>query len=257
MNRVVRPLSALCLLLWFAAAPVALAAATKTETVEFPGGKDGKDKIGGFVASPEKPGRYPAVIVVHEWWGLNDWVKDQTQKIADQGYVALAVDLYGGKVTTDPTEANELARAVGQNRALGDLVAGVIYLSGRKDVDRDRIGSVGWSMGGGYSLRLAIFDRRLRACVVNYGALPTDPNDLSLITAPVLGNFGADDRGITPTDVRAFEKSMKAANKFVDVKIYDSAGHAFENPANTSGYRPEAAADAWTRTINFLNKALK
>jgi carboxymethylenebutenolidase len=255
MNRMATALSTMCLVL-LAAAPAARAVATKTETVQFPGGKDGKEMIGGFIVAPEKPGRYGAVIVVHEWWGLNDWVKEQTQKIAEQGYVALAVDLYGGKVTTDPTEANDLQRALG-NQGLGDLVAGVIYLSGRKDVDRDRIASVGWSMGAGYSLRLAIFDQRLRACVVNYGALPTDPNDISLIAAPVLGNFGADDRGITPTDVRAFEKSMKTANKIADIKIYDGAGHAFEYPGNTNGYRPEAAADAWTRTINFLNKALK
>jgi carboxymethylenebutenolidase len=254
MNRSARTFSAIFLLVFFAAAHAARAAAPKTETVEF---SNGKETVSAFLATPEKPGRYPAVIVVHDWWGLNDWVKEQTEKLAEQGYVALAVDFYNGKVTTDPTEADQLSRAVGQARAVVDLIAGAVYLSARKDVDRDRIASIGWSMGGSYAIQLAIHDPRLRACVVNYGALPTDPNDLSQIAAPVLGNFGADDRGITPADVHAFEKSMKTAGKFADLKIYDGAGHAFENPANTQGYRPEAAADAWTRTINFLAKALK
>jgi carboxymethylenebutenolidase len=254
MNRLAWTFAAIFLLGLFSTAPVARAATTKTETVEFPAGKE---TVKGYLAYPEKPGRYPAVMVIHDWWGLNDWVKEQTDKIAEQGYVALAVDLYDGKVTADPAEASELARATGKDRGLGFLVAGVIYLSGRKEVDRDRVGSVGWSMGGGLSIQLAMHDPRLRACVVNYGVLPTDPSNISLIMAPVLGNFGADDRAVTPADVRAFEKSMKTAGKFVDAKIYAGAGHAFENPANPEAFRADAAADAWTRTINFLNKALK
>jgi carboxymethylenebutenolidase len=225
----------------------------KTETVTFP---SGKETVSGFLATPDKPGRYPGVIVIHEWWGLNDWVKEQTKRIADQGYVALAVDLYRGKTATDPNEAHELMRGLPQDRAVSDMQAAFAYLSTRKDVG-DRIGSVGWCMGGGYSLQLAIHQPRLAACVVNYGALPTDPNDIQQIVAPVLGNFGAEDHGITPADVHAFEKSLKALGRRVDIKIYDGAGHAFENSNNQAGYRPEAAADAWTRTITFLNKTLK
>jgi carboxymethylenebutenolidase len=111
-------------------------------------------------------------------------------------------------------------------------------------------------MGGGYSLQLAIHQPRLAACVVNYGALPTDPNDLQQIFAPILGNFGADDKGITPADVDAFKESMQKIGRVVDIKEYPGAGHAFENPNNTNGYRPEAAADAWKRTLAFLHKAL-
>jgi carboxymethylenebutenolidase len=254
MNRWARMFSAIFLLGLCAAALVVRAAAPKTETVEFP---NGKETVTGFLATPEKPGRYPAVIVVHEWWGLNDWVKEQTEKIADQGMVALAVDLYRGKVAADASEAHELSRALSQDRALSDLNAAFAYLGTRKDVDRDRVGTVGWCMGGGFAIQLAIHQPKLRACVINYGALPTDPNDLSQISAAVLGNFGADDRGITPADVHAFEKTMRTAGKFADLKIYDGAGHAFENSTNTAGYRPEAAADAWTRTITFLNRALK
>lgn len=247
------------LLLAFMAAGLLLAAlvvhadAPKTQTVEFP---SGKETISGFLAVPDKPGQYPALVVIQEWWGLNDWVKEQTEKLAAQGYVALAVDLYRGKTATDAAEAHELMRGLPQDRAIRDMQAAYNYLATRKDVKSDRIGSIGWCMGGGLSLQLAIHEPHLAACVVNYGSLPTDPNDIQQINAPVLGNFGADDRGITPADVEAFEKTMKGMNHRIDVKIYQGAGHAFQNPNNTNGYRPEAAADAWARTIAFLHKAL-
>jgi carboxymethylenebutenolidase len=228
--------------------------APKTEMIQIP---NGTASLSGYLATPEKPGRHPALVVVHEWWGLTDWVKGETQKLAEQGYVALAVDLYRGKVTSDPEEAHELMRGLPDDRALGDLQAAFNYLNTRKDVEPGHIGSIGWCMGGGYSLQLAIHEPRLAACVVNYGALPTDPTELQQITAPVLGNFGALDRGITPDDVNAFQKTMTRLGKNVNVKIYDGAGHAFENSTNATGYRPEAAADAWSRSVAFLNKSLK
>jgi carboxymethylenebutenolidase len=231
----------------------ARADAPKTETVQFP---NGTGTVSGFLATPDKPGRYPALVVIHEWWGLTDWVKEQTTKLAAQGYVALAVDLYRGQVTTDPETAHELMRGLPPDRALSDLKAAYTYLGTRKDVDRDHVGAIGWCMGGGFSLQLAIHEPHLAACVVNYGALPTDPNDIQQIAAPVLGNFGADDRGITPADVEAFEKTMRGMNRRVDAKVYDGAGHGFENSTNATGYRPDAAADAWARTIAFLNRAL-
>jgi carboxymethylenebutenolidase len=248
-----RIISAVFLVGLLAAILAARAADPKTEMVKFP---SGKDTIEGFLAVPEQPGRYPGVIVIHEWWGLNDWVKEQTQKIAEQGYVVLAVDLYRGKTATDPNEAHELMRGLPQDRAVRDMQAAFDYLSARKDVN-GRIGSVGWCMGGGYSLQLAIHQPRLAACVVNYGALPTDPNDIQQIGAPVLGNFGGQDHGITPADVKAFQKSLTALGRYVDIKIYDDAGHAFENPNNQTGYKPADAADAWARTIAFLKKALR
>jgi len=165
------------------------------------------------------------------------------------------VDLYRGKTATDPNDAHELMRGLPQDRAVRDLQAGYDYLATRKDVS-GRIGAVGWCMGGGYALQLAIHQPRLAACVVNYGALPTDPNDIQQIAAPVLGNFGADDHGITPADVNAFQKTLSGMGRYVSVKIYDGAGHAFENPNNEKGYRPEAAADAWARTVEFLKKAI-
>ena len=226
----------------------------KTQIVQFP---SGKETVDAFLATPEGVGRHPAVIVIHEWWGLNDWVKEQAEKIADLGYVALAVDLYRGKIATDPGQAHELMRGMPQDRAIRDLLAAFDYLGTRPDVNNTRIASIGWCMGGGFSIQLAVHQPRLAACVVNYGALPTDPNDIQQIIAPVLGNFGAEDRGITPDDVNAFEKAMKTLGRRIDLKIYPGAGHAFENPNNKTGYRPEAAADAWTRTVNFWARALR
>lgn len=240
----------LCLL----AVTVGFTSPVKTENVSF---KSGGETVGGYLALPATAGRHPALVVIHEWWGLNDWVKEQAQKFAQQGYVALAVDLYRGKVATDPEEAHELMRGLPEDRAVNDMKAAFDYLAARPDVNKDKIGSVGWCMGGGLSLRLAINEPRLAACAMNYGSMPTDPAIIAKIKAPVLGNFGAEDRGITPDDVHAFAAAMKADHKVFDAKIYDGAGHAFENPNNTGGYRPEAAADAWARMLGFFGKTLK
>jgi carboxymethylenebutenolidase len=112
-------------------------------------------------------------------------------------------------------------------------------------------------MGGGLSLQLAMNEPRLAACVVNYGAMPTEPGDIAKIHAPLLGNFGADDHGIPPSAVHAFERAMQAQGKKIDAKIYAGAGHAFENENNKAGYRPEAAKDARARTLEFFSRTLK
>ncbi len=226
----------------------------KTENVSY---DSGNESVTGFLAKLDTGGRHPAIIVIHEWWGLNDWVKEQAEKFAQQGYVALGVDLYRGKHASDPAEAHELLRGLPQDRAIRDLKAAFDYLASRPDVIKDKIGSVGWCMGGGLSLQLAVHEPKLAACVVNYGSLPTDTADIQRIQAPVLGNFGAEDRGIPPEAVRAFEKAIKAASKFIDVRIYEGAGHGFANPNNKAGYRQEAATDAWARTLAFFGKTLK
>jgi carboxymethylenebutenolidase len=229
-------------------------AQARIQTVTY---KSGAEKISGYLALPEGNGRHPAIVVIHEWWGLTDWVKEQAQRLAGEGYIALAVDLYRGPSTTDPDVAHELMRGLPNDRALRDLEAAFDYLSTRKDVNPKRIGSIGWCMGGGFSLQLAIHEPKLAACVVNYGALPTDPADIARIRAPVLGNFGAEDRGITPVAVQAFQQAMKSAKKHVDIKIYDGTGHGFENPNNKAAYRQSAAEDAWQRITDFLHDTLQ
>jgi carboxymethylenebutenolidase len=165
----------------------------------------------GYLVLPDGTGKHPAVIVIQEWWGLDDWIRENTARFAKLGYVALAVDLYRGRLATDPGEAHELMRGLPEDRALADLKAGITFLAARSDVDADHIGSVGWCMGGGYSLGLATVEPRLRAAVVNYGRLVTAPEKIAGLHGALLGNFAGADRGIPEGDVRAFETQLKAA----------------------------------------------
>ncbi len=218
--------------------------------------KSGAEEVQGYLARPAGAGPFPALVVIHEWWGLNKQIKGVADEFAREGYVALAVDLYRGRVTTEPMEAHELMRGVPEDRAVRDLKAAVTYLRGRSDVHGDRIGSIGWCMGGGYSLTLAINQPDLAACVVYYGRVATDKTLLGQIGAPVLGIFGEEDRGIPPSIVGAFEREMKGLGKEVQIRIYRGAGHAFANPERPS-YRKAAADDAWERTVAFLARFLK
>lgn len=219
--------------------------------------KSGDETVQALLYAPAGKGPFPAIIVIHEYWGLNDWVKDQAVKLADQGYVTLAIDLYRGKVATTPDMAHEIMRGVPEDRAKRDLHAAFEFLQSQPNVRKDRIGSIGWCMGGGYSLDVALQEPTLAADVINYGHLATDPEALKKVSAPILGLFGAQDHGITPDDAHKFEASMKQLGKKIDVKVYDDAGHGFENPNNKDGYRAEDAADAWKRTVSFFAETLK
>jgi len=228
--------------------------AADSKTVSY---KSADETVQGVLYTPSGKGPFPGLIVVHEWWGLNDWVKDQASKLADQGYAALAVDLYRGKVATTPDEAHQIMRGVPEDRAKRDLHAAFEFLASQSNVKKDRIGSIGWCMGGGYALDVALQEPTLAATVINYGHLATDPDALKKINAPILGLFGAQDKGITPEDVQKFEQTMKQLGKKIEVKDYDDAGHAFENPNNKQGYREADAQDAWKRTVEFLASTLK
>ena len=219
--------------------------------------KSGVETVKAILYTPEGKGPFPGIIVIHEWWGLNDWVKEQASKLADQGYAALAVDLYRGKVAATPEEAHEIMRGVPADRAARDLHAALEFLQAQPNVKKDRIASIGWCMGGGYSLDVALTEPTLTAAVINYGHLATDPAAIGKIGAAILGNFGGQDKGIPPDDVKKFEEQLKKDGKRADIKIYPDAGHAFENPNNKSGYRAEDATDAWQRTVTFLDANLK
>jgi len=250
MVRMKRLLVLLCALI---AAPQ-LFAASQPQEVSFP---SGGETVHGLLYLPSTPGPHPAIVVIHEWWGLVDWVKEQAAGLADQGYVALAVDLYRGKTASDPETAHELMRGLPEDRGVRDLVSAANYLKGLKSVEPNRIGAVGWCMGGTFAAQFAVADPDLKAVAINYGALPTDPAALKQIHAAILGNFGALDRGITPDDVHQFAAAMQALGKPVDVKIYPDAGHAFENPNNKGGYRPEDTKDAQERMRVFFRQHLQ
>lgn len=216
--------------------------------------KSGDETIHGVLYTPSGKGKLPAMVVIHEWWGLNDWPKQQASKLADEGYVTLAVDLYRGKIAKSSDEAHELSRGLPQDRAIRDLLAATSYLRSLPNVDPARIGSIGWCMGGGYSLDLAINDPKLKAAIVNYGHLATETETLGRINASVLGIFGGQDRGIPVDSVRAFEQALKKQGKKAEIKIYPDAGHAFENENNKNGYRAADAQDAWKTTLEFLKE---
>ena len=211
----------------------------------------------GYLSAPRTSGRKPALIVIHEWWGLDNWIREQTDRFSGNGYVALAVDLYRGKVAATSDEAHELSRGLPEDRAMADLKAAFNYLASRPDVDPQRIGVIGWCMGGGYALGLATQEPRLAATSINYGRLVTDPATIAKINSPIVGSFGALDRGIPPASVTKFEEALKAAGKVSDIKIYDGAGHAFMNPNNKNGYNEAAARDAWSRIDRFFDTHLR
>ena len=198
-----------------------------------------------------------AVVVIQEWWGVDDWIKEQTARFASQGYVALAPDLYRGRTAGSPDEAHELMRGMPEDRALADLKAAVDYLAARPDVDPNRIGVIGWCMGGGYALKLATADTRLKGTVINYGSVVTDTDAITRINSKILGNFGGADRGIPADDVKKFGSNLTKYGKLGDIKIYDGAGHAFMNPNNKEGYNEAAAKDAWGRIDRFFESTLQ
>lgn len=215
------------------------------------------DSVNAYLVMPDGEGPFPTVILVHEWWGLNDWVKNNADQFAKKGYAALAIDLYRGNVTDKPDEAHEYSRALDQEQGVRDVIAAYNYIKTVKGVDSARIGSIGWCMGGTYSLQAAIYIPDLKAAVVCYGGLSKDPEILSKINAPVLGIFGEEDKGIPPQSVKEFENIMKEHGKQITIYDYPKVGHAFMNENNKAGYNKKTTTDAWKQIWSFFDKNLK
>src|SRR5271168_3627024 len=203
----------ICWLTFIALLPVSSFAAD-SKSVSY---KSGDETVQALLYTPSGKGPFAAIIVIHEYWGLNDWVKEQASKLADQGYEALAIDLYRGKVATTPDMAHEIMRGVPEDRAKRDLHAAFEFLQSQPNVKKDRIGAIGWCMGGGYALDVALQEPTLAADVISYGHLATDPEALKKINAPILGLFGGQDQGISVDDVKKFEQSMKQLGKKVEI----------------------------------------
>ncbi len=233
-----------------------LTAAAAAEAGNMVSYASGPETVSGYFAAPRGTGRKPAVVVIQEWWGLNDFIKSKAEGFANQGYVALAPDLYRGKVTSDPDVAHQLMRGMPEDRAMRDLQAAVAYLRSRPDVDAKRIASIGWCMGGGYSLALALAEPALAGAVIDYGRLVTDDAKIASLQVPLLGNFGGKDEGIPPASVQEFERKAKALGKNVDFKVYPEAGHGFASSKDPKTFRPADAKDADARANGFLAKVL-
>jgi len=221
-------------------------------------GKTDSAELKGYLARPKgAKGPLPGLIVIHEWWGLNDNIRAMTRRLAGEGYTALAVDLYAGKNATDPQAAMALMQAADANEAAGiaNVKAAYDYLVTEQKAGT--VGTIGWCFGGGWSLKTALaLPDKVDATVMYYGKVVTDTKALEPLKMPILGNFAGDDQGIPPSAVKEFEKALKADGKTVDIKIYEGANHAFANPSGKA-YKPEAAEDAWKRTVAFFKKNLR
>ncbi len=212
----------------------------------------------GYLARPRRArGPLPAVLVIHEWWGLNDNIKNVTRQIAGEGYLVLAVDMYGGRVAQTPEEARGYAQEIAQNTAVGaaHLRSAAEYVKTRHRAPR--VGVIGWCFGGGWSLQSALFmPENVDAAVMYYGRPVTERDRLEALDAPLLGLFGASDRGIPVDQVRQMESVLKELGKSVEVVVYDGAAHAFANPSGQA-YNQQAADDAWRRTTAFFAQHLR
>jgi carboxymethylenebutenolidase len=220
-------------------------------------GEVGGKPVRGYLARPKNAkGKLPGLIVIHEWWGLNDNIRSMTRRLAGEGYQALAVDLYGGTVADNPDAAMKQVNAVMQNRGAAEenLRRAAAYLEGK---GAGKLGVIGWCFGGGWSLATAqMMPDKIDATVIYYGRIETDKAKLAPLKSPVLGIFGAKDQGIPVESVKAFEAALKELGKPAEIHVYEGADHAFAN-ASGGNYNAEAAADAWKRTTAFLKKHLQ
>ena len=220
------------------------------------------DNASGYLVYPilnpnNNTQKLPAVIMIHENRGLNDNIKDTADLLSRQGYVVLAVDLFEGEVTTDPNRARELSSGVRNNPDIAseNMQSAVRYLTSLENVNGSKIASLGWCFGGAQSLQLALNSEEhpLAATVIYYGNLVNDTQALSKIKWPVLGIFGDQDQSIPVDSVKQFEQALNEIGVINEIHIYPGVGHAFANPSGDN-YAPKETADAWKKTLAFLDK---
>ncbi len=235
------------------AAGTAEAMPVETSMVQF---KAGSDNAPGYLARPKADGKYPALVVIQEWWGVDDHIKDVTGRFAGQGFAALAPDLYRGKVAKEPSEAQKLVMQVQMDQAMKDIQGAADYLLAQSFVAPNKAGVVGFCYGGGLAMRMAYMGKNIGAVVVFYGA-GVDPSDdeLKNVSAPLLGLYGGKDTSIPQDKIKKWESKLKEFGKTNEMVIYPDAGHAFFNDTRSS-YSKEAAQDAWPRALAWFKKHL-
>ena len=212
--------------------------------------------VDAYVAWPTGSGQVPAVIIVHEWWGLGEQIKDVARRMARQGYLAIVPDLYHGKLATTPEEAHELVRGLEDTRVFEELDAAAAWCRAQRRYERHRTGVMGFCVGGGITLRYALRSPEVAAAVMFYGPPETDPERLATLKAPLMGHFGAMDQGITTDRVDAFRAALKKSGRNAEIFSYAGAGHAFMHEGKPS-YQVDAARIAWARTLAFFQRYLK
>ncbi len=245
-----RALPLLCVLPLSPVAALAAPAGPDTAHVQL------ADGTGAFVIQPPGHRASSAVVVVHEWWGLNAQIRALARRLAEQGYLAIVPDLYHGHVADDPEQAHVLSRGLDPDSAQVTLAAAAAWARQSLRGGHPRVGVLGFCMGGGLAQRFALADSSLSAAVMFYGPPVTDSVRVARLRVPLQGHFGADDEGIPPRTVDALRRALGRAVVPGDVYVYAGAGHAFMNETRPS-YRPDAARQAWARTLAFLDRHLK
>ncbi|MDR4468176.1 MAG: dienelactone hydrolase family protein [Nitrospira sp.] len=233
-----------------------MADSIRETTVQY---QSGKVSMTAFVAAPQTKEKRPTIIIVQEWWGLTDHMKDLARRYAAEGYVAIVPDLYsrlGHALTTDAGEAGKLMNSLKQEDGLADLNATVAYLKSVPEVNAAKIGITGFCMGGSYALMLPCINQEIKAAVPFYGQVPNPDTPIQKLACPVLYLYGEDDGWITKADVQRLAAALKKYNKPGEIKTYPGAPHAFFRDTDPSVYRPEAAKDAWARTKAFFKQHL-
>lgn len=211
---------------------------------------------GHFVFPADMVDPLPGVIVIHEWWGLDDSVRAMADRIAAEGYVVLAVDLFSGQSTRSPAAAREMMVEVVENPELAEQNIRQAYQFLVDSGQAPKIGVIGWDFGGGWALNTAIlFPDDLDATIIYYGQVTTDEGRLASMDVPLLGLFGAKDRGIPVATVRGFERALENLGKKYEIEIYPDAKHAFADPAGAN-YNATVAEQAWARALEFLDRHL-
>jgi len=211
---------------------------------------------GHFVFPADMIEPLPAIIVIHEWWGLNDNVRAMSDRLAGEGYIVLAVDLFGGGIAESPKAARQLMLSVVEKPESASENIRQAFEFVNATAGAPRVASLGWCFGGGWSLNTALlFPDELDAAVIYYGPVTDDEEKLLPVNVPILGLFGAEDRGISVESVEAFESALERLRKDYEIQIYPGAGHAFANPTGNS-YNSAVADDAWQRTLTFLTQNL-
>lgn len=211
---------------------------------------------GYFVAPADMFEPLPAVIMIHEWWGLNDNIRAMADRLAAEGYIVLAVDLYGGETAATPAEARNLMLSVVEDPDSANNNIRDAYKFVSETAGAPRVGSLGWCFGGNWSLNTAqLFPDELDASVIYYGQVTDDEDKLRPISSPILGLFAAEDKGIKLASVESFGEALERLRKEHEIHVYPGVGHAFANPTGNN-YDAVAANDAWERTLKFLNAHL-
>jgi len=210
----------------------------------------------GFLAKPKKEGAFPAILLIHEWWGLNHHICGIASRLAAEGYVALAPDLYHGKVTTDAQEAADLMEALDMDNSIAIIEKDYQYLSEQAFVKKDAIGIMGFCMGGSLALLAACRLKGLKGAVPFYGQAPQDKKELAAISCPILFFAGGQDSWISPEVVQAMRSNLEAQKINAEVVTFDEADHAFFNDTRPEVYHREAALKSWQQALEFFKKNL-